>query len=200
MPLEQPIATSTIVSQACRFLELAGVSSFGDESEQAQDLAEQYPVALRACLEHADWGFASELVALPQAVPDSTEAVDPRLPYAFVIPGDLVAVREVIDRCVHWRRDRRFLRASVSGPLLVRYTVFVTDEEQLPALFREAVAAKLATLLSPRHVGDLSRRRKLDDDAALALARAARQDARQSSSERWDGRDETGDWASEATQ
>lgn len=200
MALEQPIATSTIVSQAFRLLRIAGVSSFGDDSEQAQDAAEQYPLALRACLEHdADWGFASELAALPEAAPDAGEATDPDLPYSYVLPGDMVAIRRVGNGWVRWRRDRRFLRADAPGPLAVRYTVFIADEAQLPATFQFAVAARLAVLLAPRWLDDRGKRSDLEDAAGLALAAAARQSARQASPERWDGRSDTGDWADEAT-
>lgn len=203
MPLEQPIAASTIVSQACRFLELAPVSSFGDDSEQAQDLAEQYPVALRHCLEHDDWSFASELVALPEAVLSGADIADPDLPHAYVVPGDCVAIRDVVDGSVRWRLDRRFLRADAAGPLAIRYTAFITDEDQLPASFRTAVAARLAVLLAPRHVSDLNRRARLEADAQLALTSCARKDARAASPLRWDRAeaqgDWPGDWAAEAT-
>lgn len=192
--MTQPIAASTIVQQAFRVLELAAPSSFGDESPQAAAASEQYPEALRMCLEHADWSFASDLADLPPAEPGTDVVTDPELPNTFVLPATFVALRQMyVDG--NWRLDRRFLRTDMTGPLKIRFTAMITDETQLPAWFRLAVALRLATLLSPQWLGDVAKRDRIAQDAEISLRQALRFDARNASPKRWDGLDRQEDWA-----
>ncbi|MGS4947433.1 hypothetical protein ACVDG3_18295 [Meridianimarinicoccus sp. RP-17] len=192
--MTQPIAASTIVQQAFRVLELAAPSSFGDESPQAAAASEQYPEALRMCLEQADWSFASELAELPAAVPGTDIVADPDLPNTFVLPATFVALRQMyVDGA--WRVDRRFLRTDIAGPLKIRFTAMITDETQMPAWFRLAVSLRLATLLSPQWLGDVAKRDRIAQDAEISMRQALRHDARYASPKRWDGLDRQEDWA-----
>ena len=197
-PVPSPIAVSTIAAQAFRLLELAPISSFDDDSEQAASAAEQYPVALEICLEAADWSFASTWARLPQIVLPDGAPTDPRLPYLFALPGDVLRLREVGDGHTRWRRDREGLWADASGPLFVRYTARLTVEAQMPAGFRDAVAHRLAVLLSARWLTTHSKRDMLARDAERALKLAMRTDARQASDARWDGLPDQPDWVAEA--
>lgn len=192
--MTQPIAASTIVQQAFRALELAAPSSFGDESPQAAAAAEQYPEALRMCLEVADWSFASDIAALPAAIPGTDVVADPDLPHAFVLPDSFVALRQVYE-ADNWRIDRQFLRTDMSGPLRIRYTALITDETRLPAWFRLAVALRLASLVSPQWLGDVGKRDRIAQDAEITMRQALRMDARNASPKRWDGLDRQEDWA-----
>jgi hypothetical protein len=193
-----PIAASTIAAQAFRFLELSPISSFADDTPQAQDAAEQYPQALASCLSACDWSFASVLASLPAAVPGPTVAVDPALPHLFALPGDVIVLREVGDGWTRWRRDREGLRADEGAPLRIRYTGRVENEAALPATFQTAVALALAVLLAPRWLGTQSRVEGLKQDAARVLKQAMREDARQASEARYDGTPDQGDWVAEA--
>ena len=76
-------ATSTIVSDAFRQMELDPISSFAEDSEQAAAAAEQFPEAMNQCLERLDWSFASKFVELSEAPSLPT---DDNLPYAYVRP------------------------------------------------------------------------------------------------------------------
>jgi hypothetical protein len=193
-----PIAASTIVAQAFRFMEASPISSFDDDSEQAQAAAEQYPTALAQCLEAADWSFASTLAFLPPAELPVTGVADPDLPYLFALPGACVRVQEVGDGDVRWRRDSLGLRADDVGPLRIRYTATVSNETSLPANFRLAVALHLAVLLGPRWLTTQSKMQALQSQAEDALKKAIRQDARNASSARYDGGADEGDWVTEA--
>jgi hypothetical protein len=193
-----PIAASTIAAQAFRLLELSPISSFADDSEKAQSAAEQYPVALDACLEQGDWSFASVYVQLPAAVLGATDAVDPRLPHTFAVPGNCLRLREVGDRWTRWRQDAQFLRASDPAPLDVRYTARVENEVRLPATFHDAVAAELARRLAPRWLGTAAKVEALRTEAVRLMKLALRADARTASEERYDGDEDQGDWACEA--
>ena len=193
------IATATIVPQCFRFLEVTPPSSLDDDSDKAQDAAEQYPTALRQCLEAADWSFASVFVMLPPAIIPLPFTSDPDLPYTYTLPGDIVRLQEVGDLGVRWRRDAAALRADDAGPLRVRYTAMVDDETSLPANFRVVVALHLALLLAPRWLVTQSKTQALEARAADLMKLAMRQDARMASEARYDGLPDQGDWAAEAT-
>jgi hypothetical protein len=193
------LATSGIVDQALRFAEVSAISSFGDDSAMARDVAASYATALAECLEAADWSFASTLSTLPAlaVLPDGAVA-DADLPWLFALPPGLVALREVGNGRTAWRRDDAGIRADEAGPLRVRYTRRIDAEATLPAAFRRAVAARLATLLAPRWGGATGKTQWLEDLVAASLKEAMRGDARQASSLRYDGGAEAGDWVAEA--
>lgn len=195
-----PIATSTIVAQAWRFMELAPISSFADDTEQARSSAEQYTNALRECLARADWSFASTLVLLPQAELPDTVASDPELPYFFQRPGDLVRLIEVGSGRTVFRLDREGLRANEPGPLRIRYTAEITNESILPAAFQTAVSLRLAVLLGPRWLGTRNKIEALASQFEVELKQAKKQDSRSASGARYD--DDIGDssdWSLSAT-
>ena len=194
-----PIAISTIVAQAFRYMEVTPPSSLDDDSPKARDAAEQYPNALQQCLEAADWSFASVIVNLPAAVLPGTVALDPDLPYFYNLPGDIVRIQEVGDKNTAWRRDREGLRADMSAPLRLRFTSTITNEATLPATFRDAVALTLASLVAPIWLTTDSKLQRIDALRERALQKAMRHDARSASDARYDGLPDQGDWADEAT-
>lgn len=193
------MAIATIGAAAFQAMELAPFSSFADDTPQAQDAAAQYPVARRMCLEACDWSFASVAVTLPPIAPLGL-AADPALPFAFALPGDCVIFRHPLVRYLRWRLDGRTLRADRAGPLPVRYTRDVDNENLMPASFQTALALRLAAMLSPRWVGSDSKTQSLDARAEMALKTAMRIDARSASLERYDGEDYgVTDWVGWAT-
>ncbi|WP_226783191.1 hypothetical protein [Oceaniglobus trochenteri] len=198
---ETPIAASSIAAQAFRFMEMGPISSFQDDSEQAQDALQQYPVALRSCLEACDWSFASTYRQLSEAALEAPQIVDPALPFAFLVPADCVRLREVQPVTVRWRIDGLTLRADVAGPLTVRYTARIENEAQLPATFQTAVSYRLATLLAPRWMATRTKIADLATAGQQTLQDAERIDARSASSARYDGRDArwSDDWVAGAT-
>lgn len=187
------IATSTIVAQAWRFLELSPISSFDDDTEQARSAADQYPNALRECLARADWSFASIVENLPLATRPQSVAEDPELPYFYKAPAGLVRLLEVGTPDTAWRLDRDGLRASDPAPLRIRYTGEITNEAALPAAFQAAVALRLALLLGPRWLGTQTKLRALAQQFDLELAAAKKQDSRSASGQRYDNSLTSGD-------
>lgn len=194
----QPTANANIGAQAFRFMEMAPFSSFADDTPQAQDAADQYPVARHMCLEACDWSFASKVAALPEA--DTGAIIDPALAHSYSLPGDCLRMLHTLDRYVRWRIDGNILRADRSGPLPIRYTADVQDDQRMTAAFQTALALRLAALLSPRWVGADSKTNALEQRADLALRQAMKLDGRSASIERYDG-EEPGvtDWAGWAT-
>lgn len=197
-----PQATSSIVSQAFRMMELTPPSSLDDDDEKAAAAKEQYDVALRMCLEAADWSFASTLEHLPPAVLPETEAADADLPYIYILPGNLVRLHEVGDIDTAWRVDAigesHAIRSDCPAPLRVRYTAKVENEARLPATFQTAVAAQLALLLAPRWQPTTSKISLIADQHAQLMREAIRRDARMASQARYDGLSDQGDWVTEA--
>lgn len=191
-----PIATSTIVADAFRFMEQTPPSSFADDTEEGRAVAASYPTALTACLEAADWSFASRYVELAElAALPLGEVTDPRLPHAYALPGDLVRLREIVDAFTRWRIDRgALLRADCGGPLKIRYTARIDDEARLPATFRLAVAGQLASILVPRFLTTRGKQADVASRAREAMGAALKADAMSASPERYDGLDwRTGD-------
>lgn len=195
--MAEPIATSTIAAQAFRLMELGPISSFADDTPQAQDASQQYPVARRLCLEACDWSFASRIADLPEAVRPDTTPIATGFPHLFKLPADCLKVREVIDARIDWRLDGDFLRADRAGPLSIRYTADQSNETRFPAMFAEAVSWRLAAMLAPRWVGAANKIGLLEQGAGDSLKQAMRADARQASAARYDGRPDTVDWVDE---
>lgn len=183
-------------------MELTPPSSLDDDSEKAAAANEQYDIALRMCLEAADWSFASTLAFLPPAVLPDAEAADPDLPYIYTLPGNLVRLHEVGDIDAAWRLDiidgNQTIRADQAAPLRVRYTAKIENEARLPATFQTAVAAQLALLLAPRWQPTTSKISMIADQHAQLLREALRRDSRMASQSRYDGQPDQGDWVTEA--
>lgn len=194
-----PIATANIVRQAFRFMEVTPPSSLADSSDAASDANEQYPIALNMCLEQEDFSFARRFAALTRANTPEGFSADPELPYFYPLPAKLLKLRKVITKNVKWRIDGIYLLSDSDGGISIRYTKEITDEMRVPATFQTAVSYQLANFLAPTYVGSRTKRADLTSDGANALRLAIDNDAVSASAARWDGQDDQGDWACEAT-
>ena len=193
------IAASRIAQQAFRYCEMRALSSFGDDSPEAQAAAEQYPLVRDAGLRRADWSFASDLMMLSEAAPNAGVA-DPDLPHAYRLPSKVLAVREVWPELVGWRIDGRMLRADEPSAIRIRATVQVENENLLPADFQDFLAYLLAARLSPFFAASANRATSLEQRAETAFNVALRADRSQASAVRWDGLPiSSADWAGWAT-
>jgi hypothetical protein len=193
------ISTSSIVREAFRLMELDPGSSLADGTAKAIAASEQYPEALRECLEQAEWSFASTIANLAEAVLPDGAIADPELPYLFTLPGDCVRLLSVGDDWTAWRLDAVGLRADDPAPLQIRYTTLISSEAALPATFRFLVALTLAIRLAPMFQTNSTKLEQLRDMAAKHRVLALRQDARTASQQRTDDLSAAGDWVSEAT-
>lgn len=194
-------AVYDIARQACIFMEVTPISSLDDDSEVAQALSSQYGAARDACLETADWSFASRMVQLSEldAATMPNYVADPDLPFAYGIPADCLRIQEVYD-CARWRIDADGLRADIAAPLRLRYTARIENETRFPAEFRMAIAYRLAHLLAPRFSNSQGKVNDLAANADATLRRAARNHARDASPVRYDGQPDQGDWVRLARQ
>jgi hypothetical protein len=194
-PTTYPAAAADIVDLAFILMEKAPPASFADDTPEAQDAGRHYPAALQTCLEFADWSFASRFVSLPEIALPAGLATDPRMPHLYALPGDCLRVREVGDRGTVWRIDGVQLRADHPGPLALRYTARIVNEQQLTAGFRTALATDLAARLAPRWLGTASKIDLLMRLADDRLRKAARDDRATGSQTTWHG-GASEDWGS----
>lgn len=190
IPIEAPIdwapppdiATSTIIAQAMRFMQLAPITRYAANAEQRPALVDAYEQAMDDCLAGADWTFASVLAVL------SAQALAPLdadvLPVAYSLPGDCMAVRTVHPCTAVWRIDGQILLTDQTPPLVIRYTARVTREDVLPATFRTAVALMIASRLGTRFSNGAVDTAELYALAARTLKQAMREDSIQSAAAR----------------
>lgn len=197
MPL--PTAAASISAQAFRFMGLDPISSFADDSPQAQAAAEVFGEALRVVLEVAEWSFASRVVQLgPAELADPDDIADPELPHVYVLPSDLLALREVLAIEPRWRIDKGFLRTDQAGPLKIRYTALIDREDLIPATVRQAIALQMAVQMSGRYVQTRTKQVDLRETYAEVLGRALKHDALNASPRDAYGGRWGGWWAEEA--
>lgn len=190
------IATSTIVLQAFRLIELDPPVSFGEGSPQALAAAEQYATARDAVLESYDWASA-RVVAELAAVSVSGLAADPGLPYTYALPSGALVLRRVYG-VYAWRQDGRVIRSAQASGLTVRYTAQIEREADLPATLRLAVSYQLAHLLAPFFVGSRTKREDIASGLERALAVARLNDAHSASGHLLDGAALDVAWTDEA--
>lgn len=194
--MPSPIATSYIAKLAFQFMKMQPISSLGDASDQAQDAAVNFEVAMNACLEGCDWDFASKYANLPEAVADF---VVEGVPYRYQCPADLVRLQEVIPKHLKFQIDGRELRCDQATNVTIRYTRKISNESLLPATFQIMVGRKMAVLMGPRWTSDALTKQNTDAlvDETIEAKRADRNSA---SARRYDGREAQPDWSEAATQ
>ena len=192
-----PYATSLIARQAWIFMERDPVSSLGDDSPEAIDIANFFPQALRTVLARVDWSWASARRQLSAAENDPFP--DPDLPHLYSLPrAEVIALREVLIAGAVWRIDNDGLRCNCAAPLPVRYTAAITNEQRIPDLVQTCVAMRLAILLGPYWLKTASKLATLKEDYERNLKQAAREDARSAAQTRYDDQAPASDWVSEA--
>lgn len=197
--MTDPIATSTIATQAFIYMELRPLSSYADDSQEAEAARVIYSEARDIVLSSYDWAIARRVVSLPAYAGDDLVAEDD-LPYAYRLPDGALVVRHVYTQNL-WRQDALYIRADEAAPLKLRYTARVDREKDLPAVLRTAIALQMATMLAARYVTNRGKRRDLIDQLDAALAEARRQDQHSASPMLFDTGQATslsGDWVSEA--
>ena len=185
-----PIAAATIAQQAFRYIGASTPSSFADDSEETRAATEQFPAAIRECLELRDWRFASSLLRLAKATPTAPEwTADADLPHAYRLPDGVLVARAIQPRGARWRRDGDYLRCDQDEGVTLRATMLRTDEKNLPAAFRDLVALTLALQLAPRFARDAARIAMIGEQRETALASAIASDQGQATPGPWLGAD-----------
>ncbi|OWV39398.1 hypothetical protein [Mameliella alba] len=190
------IATSSVVSQACRIMEIGPVASFADGSPQALALAEQYPEARDLVLQSHDWS-AARVVAALAPVTVAGLATDPDLAYSYQLPADCLKLWKVHGTGA-FRVDGRVIRSETAETLTIRYARQIEREADLGPDLRLAVAQQLAHLLAPVFVGSRTKRDSIEAGLERVLSVARVNDAHSASAHQLDGDAPDTSWVSEA--
>lgn len=213
MPIEPPIdwapalnlQGSSIIAQALRFMRLAPVARHDPGSELLPALQDAFDITADDLLASADWSFASTVALLPPAALPPVQVIEADLPACAMLPGDLIALRQIWPVGTRWRIDGRILRHDAPGAVTIRYTARVTRETALPAAVRTALSLQIALRLAGRWAGSGADPEALENAARLDLKQAMRDDSRQASAAPWAEAEGgliyggEGDWALEAT-
>lgn len=144
----------TICNQALSWLAATPILSLTDSTVNANLCNANYTELRDATLESAAWTFATERYEwAPLAAPDV-----PAYGYAskFLIPSIVLRVLECRDNDAYangisdldWRREGQYIVSS-SGVIYAKCIIQVTVVDRMSALFRQALAARIAATLAP---------------------------------------------------
>jgi len=151
-----PVATAFLASEtsiANAALVILGerrISDLGADTKTAKLLAERYDDVRDELLRLLPWTFATTRGSLP------VDATPPAWGFtnAFVLPGDCLRLLSV-DNPHHsnWTVEGRRILTGLPAPLSITYTRRVVDPLEMDVLFRETLAAKLATEIAEAITG-----------------------------------------------
>ncbi len=163
-----------ILNRALQKLGASRITSLSDESFNARACNVAYEPVRDAELRAHPWSFSIKRVQLAE---DST-GPDFGPANSFTLPGDFLCLREPDDSENHidndWQIEGTKLLTDDSGPLNVRYTFQVTDPNSMDALFREALATKLAFELCEEITQSNSKKEALREDYKEVIRQAKR--------------------------
>jgi hypothetical protein len=153
------------------------IVALDEGSKNANLCGELYPKLRDDLLRSHTWNFATVRAKLAQL------ATTPEFGFAheYQLPSDWVRTVSVHDNdagagAVEYRIEGRKLRAS-AGELYLRYVRVVTDVNEMPADFREALALLLARDVAVPIAQSNALRESMADSFREALARAKSTDA-----------------------
>lgn len=162
----------------------SSITSFADETLEAEQCSLYYEPARKFCLESRDWTFAAETRQLAADVtPISTE-----YSHSFALPADCLVARVVasdaqLKQPLEYQRQSNRLIAD-SATMYIRYTKDVTSTSRFSPGFATAVAHKLAEFLSPTLSGDKTLKRTLMQESEFLLEGGGAVDGMQGSPKR----------------
>jgi len=150
------ITEVSICNQALSWLATGRITSLTENTDRARLCADNYYEARDATLEMAAWTFATKRFIL-NPVPDS-DPVDPPYGYAkrYQLPVEILRVIECRSDAVRpngvsnldWRVEENYI-VTDAGILYVKAIIEMTDVNLFSSLFRQAMTARLAAMMSP---------------------------------------------------
>jgi len=155
----------------------ATVIMLGDGSKNANACNEQYPKVRDDLLRGHTWNFARALQKLAQNSTAPTFGFD----HAYQLPTDWLRTVTVHDNDagvgnVRYRMTGRTIHSDASD-IYLDYVRQVTDPNDMPSDFREALAWMLAMDLVQSIAQSSTQFKQLDKSAKLAVAKARSTDA-----------------------
>ncbi len=137
-----------ICNRALQIIGAKRITSLTEDSVNARACNAAYAVLRDAELEAHPWNFAIERAELAaDAVPPAWGRVN-----SFTLPALflrlLPAYPEQNINDLDYQIEQRKILTNDSAPLYIRYIYQVTDPNQMPPLFREALSARMAMELA----------------------------------------------------
>lgn len=166
-----------ICNRALQKLGASRITSITEDSSNARACNVAYEPVRDAELRAHSWSFSIKRV---QLAADST-GPDFGPANAFTLPGDYLCLREPDESENHidldWQVEGNKIITDDAAPLNVRYTFKVTDPNSMDALFREALATKLAFELCEELTQSNSKKESMREDYKEIIRQAKRTNA-----------------------
>ncbi|MBN86310.1 MAG: hypothetical protein CL885_02170 [Dehalococcoidia bacterium] len=137
----------SVAQKACGLVGIDPITSFDDQTAEAQAMNVIYDVLIESILGMYPWRFASKQVAL------SLDAETPagRWDYAWQLPTDVLNIQAVTvnDSIIDFDRYNQYIFCGYdsNNTVVLDYT-FREDEERWPGYFTYPVVLKLASILA----------------------------------------------------
>lgn len=164
-----------VINRALWMIGLPPAAALNDSDWEA---GVDFPHAVQEVLRSHAWGFAQNIVALPQA---GTPVAG--FEHAYTLPSDCI---RVIDCriCSDWRAPRaqhmrvigKKLYCNIA-PCYLRYVTDVQDPELWPTDFAQAVASRIAADIAGLHTQTAGKKAEAEASYARSLATARANDA-----------------------
>lgn len=157
------------------------ITSFSDQSVEAEQCGLYYDVARRFCLESRDWTFA----AVTQQLSKDVTPVSSEFAASYALPANCLVVRAVASDAKlqmaeeYQRQGNRII--TDAGVIYVKYTSDVTESAMFPSGFGIAVAHKLAEFLASTLTGDKNLKRTLMQESEYMVQESGATDGMQGS-------------------
>jgi len=141
-------SVTQICNRALQHLGAARITDLSEDSRNARSCNAVYEIARDAELEAHPWRFAIKRVAL------AADSVSPAFgkERSFTLPADYMKImpRDMgrLDIYTDWEIEGDKIFTDESAPLEIRYIGRITDVSLFPALFQEALSARIAMELS----------------------------------------------------
>lgn len=142
-----------IANRALTKLGAARIISLDDNNKQARAISSCFEDLRDAELRAHRWQFAIKRDSLPA----STDAPVYGFQYQYPLPSDFLRLDMIADQypdaimddyigveTAEWAIEGNMILTSMSAPLKIRYGAQITDPNQWDALFREALACRIA--------------------------------------------------------
>lgn len=166
-----------IANRAITKLGGQAIVSLTEDSRNARAANANYATLRDAELEEHTWSFAVKRASLAASTtsPLFTKG------YAFPLPSDFLRIlpKDPEDNTndVDWEIEGQTIVTNDTAPLDVRYVARITDTSAMPALFREAVACRLALELCELITNSNTKAQLLEAQYQEAIRKAKRTNA-----------------------
>ena len=166
-----------IANRALQKIGAKRIVSLTEDTVNGRAVNLAYEILRDAELRAHTWNFSIERASL--AADSSTP--DWGRSNSFTLPSDFLRLLppypEDNSNQTDWQIEGRKILTNDSAPLYIRYVKIVTDPNDMDALFREALSARIAAEICEELTQSNSKKTEMKDDYKLAIREARRVNA-----------------------